>query len=118
MLDNQTRMRSMLDLIESVDQGKKIKLNEGIGGALTGGAIGSMIGGLPGAAVGAMAGGRLGNVAKSLMQNKNDAVIQALTEKLLNPTSLSVQPKRPTLSPEIIQKLYPGLIGSMDTFQR
>ena len=28
MLDNQTRMRSMLDLIEAVDQGKKIKLNE------------------------------------------------------------------------------------------
>jgi hypothetical protein len=85
---------------------------------LTGGGIGMMAGGLPGAAIGAMAGGKLGNVAKSLMQNKNDAVIQALTEKLLNPTSLSVQPKRPTLSPEIIQKLYPGLIGSMDTFQR
>jgi hypothetical protein len=30
MLDNQTRMRSMLDLIESVDQGKKINLNESI----------------------------------------------------------------------------------------
>jgi len=85
---------------------------------LTGGGIGMIAGGLPGAAIGAMAGGKLGNVAKSLMQNKNDAVIQALTEKLLNPTSLSVQPKRPTLSPEIIQKLYPGLIGSMDTFQR
>jgi len=28
MLDNQTRMRAMLNLIESVDQGKKIKLNE------------------------------------------------------------------------------------------
>lgn len=28
MLDNQSRMRSMLDLLETVDQGKKIKLNE------------------------------------------------------------------------------------------
>jgi len=30
MLDNQTRMRSMLNLIEAVDQGKKINLNEGM----------------------------------------------------------------------------------------
>ena len=35
----------MLNLIEAVDQGKKIKLNEGLGGALTGGAIGSMVSG-------------------------------------------------------------------------
>lgn len=30
MLDNQTRMRSMLDLLETVDHGKKIRLNESI----------------------------------------------------------------------------------------
>lgn len=30
MLDNQSRMRSMLDLLENVDQGKKINLNEGM----------------------------------------------------------------------------------------
>ena len=34
MLDNQTRMREMLNLIESVDQGKKIKLNESYNGSL------------------------------------------------------------------------------------
>jgi hypothetical protein len=28
MLDNQSKMRSMLDLLEAVDQGKKITLNE------------------------------------------------------------------------------------------
>jgi hypothetical protein len=35
MLDNQTRMRAMLNLIESVDQGKKLKLNESIGEELS-----------------------------------------------------------------------------------
>jgi hypothetical protein len=34
MLDNQTRMRSMLNLIEAVDQGKKINLNESFNGSL------------------------------------------------------------------------------------
>ena len=48
MLDNQTRMREMLNLIESVDQSKKTKLNEGLGGSLTGGAIGSLEEVIPG----------------------------------------------------------------------
>ena len=54
----------------------------------------------------------------NLDQNKNDAVIQALTEKMLNPTSLTIQPKKPTLSPQLIEKLYPGLIGSYDVSNR
>ena len=90
-------------------------------GSLTGaagGGLGFALGGVPGAGVGMIAGSRLGNVGKSLMQNKNDAVIQALTEKMLNPTSLTIQPKKPTLSPQLIEKLYPGLIGGYDAFQR
>ena len=90
-------------------------------GSLTGaagGGLGFALGGVPGAGVGMIAGSRLGNVGKSLMQNKNDAVIQALTEKMLNPTSLSIQPKKPTLSPQLIEKLYPGLIGSYDVSNR
>jgi hypothetical protein len=90
-------------------------------GSLTGaagGGLGFALGGVPGAGVGMIAGSRLGNVGKSLMQNKNDAVIQALTEKMLNPTALSIQPKKPTLSPQIIEKLYPGLIGGYDASQR
>ena len=35
MLDNQTRMREMLNLIEAVDQSKKTKLNESIGEELS-----------------------------------------------------------------------------------
>jgi hypothetical protein len=37
---------------------------------------------------------------------------------MLNPTSLSIQPKKPTLSPQLIEKLYPGLIGSYDVSNR
>jgi hypothetical protein len=90
-------------------------------GSLTGaagGGLGFALGGLPGAGVGMIAGSKIGNIGKSLVQNKNDAVIQALTEKMLNPTSLSIQPKKPTLSPQLIEKLYPGLIGSYDVLNR
>ena len=90
-------------------------------GSLTGtvgGGLGFALGGLPGAGVGLLAGSKIGNIGKSLVQNKNDAVIQALTEKMLNPTSLTIQPKKPTLSPQLIEKLYPGLIGSYDVSNR
>ena len=95
MLDNQTRMRSMLDLIESVDQGKKIKLNEGLGGALTGGAIGSMVGGLPGAAIGGWLGDKVTGDADADKEVSEDSDsssdVETLANDALDAAALSIQ---------------------------
>lgn len=66
MSDNQTTMRSMLNLLESVDQNKTItQLNEGIGGAvaggIAGGAAGTALGGPVGGVIGRSLGSALGN---------------------------------------------------------
>ena len=82
MLDNQTRMRAMLNLIEAVDQGKKIKLNEGLGGALTGGAIGSMVGGLPGAAIGGWLGDKVTGDADADKEVSEDSGSSSDAEEL------------------------------------
>jgi hypothetical protein len=92
MLDNQTRMRSMLNLIEAVDQGKKIKLNEGIGGALTGGAIGSMVGGLPGAAIGGWLGDKVTGDDKEVSEDSGSSNdIETLANDALDAAALSIQ---------------------------
>ena len=95
MSDNQTRMRSMLDLIESVDQGKKIKLNEGLGGALTGGAIGSMVGGLPGAAIGGWIGDKVTGDADADKEVSEDSDsssdVEELANDALDAAALSIQ---------------------------
>jgi len=92
MLDNQTRMRSMLNLIEAVDQGKKIKLNEGIGGALTGGAIGSMVGGLPGAAIGGWLGDKVTGDDKEVSEDSDSSSdAEELANDALDAAALSIQ---------------------------
>jgi len=95
MLDNQTRMRSMLNLIEAVDQGKKINLNEGIGGALTGGAIGSMVGGLPGAAIGGWLGDKVTGDADADKEVSEDSEsssdLETLANDALDAAALSIQ---------------------------
>ena len=88
-------MRSMLDLIESVDQGKKIKLNEGLGGALTGGAIGSMVGGLPGAAIGGWLGDKVTGDADADKEVSEDSDsssdVETLANDALDAAALSIQ---------------------------
>jgi hypothetical protein len=92
MLDNQTRMRSMLNLIEAVDQGKKIKLNEGIGGALTGGAIGSMVGGLPGAAIGGWLGDKVTGDDNEVSEDSDSSSdVETLANDALDAAALSIQ---------------------------
>jgi hypothetical protein len=92
MLDNQTRMRSMLNLIEAVDQGKKINLNEDIGGALTGGAIGSMVGGLPGAAIGGWLGDKVTGDDKEVSEDSGSSSdIETLANDALDAAALSIQ---------------------------
>ena len=95
MLDNQTRMRAMLNLIEAVDQGKKIKLNEGLGGALTGGAIGSMVGGLPGAAIGGWLGDKVTGDADADKEVSEDSDsssdVEELANDALDAAALSIQ---------------------------
>ena len=92
MLDNQTRMRSMLNLIEAVDQGKKIKLNEGLGGALTGGAIGSMIGGLPGAAIGGWLGDKVTGDDKEVSEDSDSSSdVETLANDALDAAARHIQ---------------------------
>ena len=77
----------------------------------TGAGVGYMAGGPVGAMIGAGVGSRVGSAWQTLMQSKNDAVINALTEHLLNPTQMTIQAKKPVVNPQLMELLYPSMIG-------
>ena len=83
-------------------------------GSLSGAAgatVGGLFGGYGGAAAGGVIGGKAGSIWQSLMERKNDAVINALTEHLLNPTQMTIQAKKPVVTPQLMELLYPSMIG-------
>ena len=83
-------------------------------GSLSGAAgatVGGLLGGYGGAAAGGVIGGKAGSIWQSLMERKNDAVINALTEHLLNPTQMTIQAKKPVVTPQLMELLYPSMIG-------
>ena len=79
-----------------------------LSGALGTGA-GFALGGVPGAAAGGMIGAGIGKGWQSLMQTKNEAILDALTQKLINPETFSIAPQRQGLN--LMRLANPALIG-------
>jgi len=103
------------NMVESVLPGKlgllASHLPTGSLSGATGAGVGYMAGGPVGAMIGAGVGSRVGSAWQTLMQAKNDAVINALTEHLLNPTQMTIQAKKPVVTPQLMELLYPSMIG-------
>jgi len=79
-----------------------------LSGAL-GTGLGYAAGGPMGAAAGGTVGGLLGKGWQSLMQTKNEAILDQLTNKLLNPETLNLAQKQQALN--LMRLANPALIG-------
>jgi len=103
------------NMIESVLPGKLGLLASHLpGGSLSsaaGGAIGGLTGGVPGAVLGMAAGKGAGQIWNDLLNKQNESVKNALIERLLNPTQMTIQAKKPVVTPQLMELLYPSMIG-------